>query len=272
MAHNQFGNDGSLGPPQFSPDGSALLAGANDNLAENLYLFSLDGSRARALTNYVGTAKTDGRWAQDAQYSPNGTHIAFRRGSSQETDVVFIDSGGGHDRRVTRALQGKVETPQWMADDVLVTYRNGAFVAIDTSGVPPDSVRVPDSIGHARGMWMNRKEQSLYFATSRNAIAAADFRSHTSREIVRHADPLAVVGWLSSGVLLVTDARRGKGAALGSVFRVDEGGKLTRVASTPSRCYRVSLNRAGTMLACLRETVASDVILASAITPSDRVK
>ena len=254
----------------FTLDGKAILAGSSDNLAENLYEFPLLPGRPRALTAYRGTATTGGRWAQDADVSPDGAHIAFTRGSANSIDFVFIDSSGGRDRRIaTGSTAGLFLAPRWLTNDIVVIKRNGAFVSVDTTGAGRDSVIIPDSIGHRDGAWMNRAEQSMYFMTNRGSIAAADFRTHQVRSAARADFALVVVGWLPNGTLLVSDATlEGTGIAYKSlktsVFRVESDGKLTLISRVARHCLNVTIDRAGTTLACTVVSVGGDVQLAVA--------
>ena len=116
---------------------------------------------------------------------------------------------------------------------------------------------------------MNRAEKSVYFMTNRGSIAAADFRTHQVRSAARADFALVVVGWLPNGSLLVSDATlEGTGITYKSlktsVFRVEPDGTLTLVSRVPRHCLSVTIDRAGTTLACTVVSVGGDVQLAVA--------
>jgi Tol biopolymer transport system component len=262
------------GKVAFAPDGRSVAAGASDNLAENLYSFPTSGSaRPRALTSYHGGFAPGGHWAQDASYSPDGAHIVFNRGTSASVDIVFTDSAGGRERRIAGGGLAAQSRPDWLSNDLVVTYRNNAFVAIDTTGTPRDSVRVPDSIGHGENGLANPRDRSMYFVARDLSIAAADFRTHAIRTVARAPFALTLVGWDATGALLVTDATFNTTnvaykARKESVFRVNTDGTLTLMGKVPYHCLEVTIDRSGLTLACSQVSIGGDVMLAVATSGS----
>ena len=67
-----------------------------------LWLIDVDGSNAHRLTKTPGTG-----WAfWNAQWSPDGTRLAFLAGTSMHHDVWVIDADGTNERNISNSPGG----------------------------------------------------------------------------------------------------------------------------------------------------------------------
>jgi Tol biopolymer transport system component len=75
--------------PDFSPDGRRIVFDRYNQIQDDLYVMSANGSRLRALTN---TSDLD----LSPAFSPNGAKVAFERDNAAFTvaNVVLVDSDG----------------------------------------------------------------------------------------------------------------------------------------------------------------------------------
>ena len=257
----------------FTPSGGGLLVGAQDNLGENLQVFDIDGGATHALTTYRGLATTGGRWAESADYSPDGTRILYTRGNGANVDIAQIDSAGGRDRVLVPRSPGNV--PKWMDDGHFVLLRRGYVMLVDTSGVTRDSVMIPDSLAlDDRRFQLNRPERSVYFSVpASRTIVAADFRAHVVRLVTRMPEAMYAAGWNASGQLLLATRTNGSStsfirAVTGRLVRLDPAsGALIPVGALPRGCSSAVVDRRGLQVACRTVTGGGDVWLATPAQP-----
>jgi len=77
------------GPPEFTPDGKALVYTINENGTMNLWEQPLDGSAGKQITNFTSGL------VQLAEYSPDGKTLGVMM-RHEESDVVLLrDTGAG---------------------------------------------------------------------------------------------------------------------------------------------------------------------------------
>lgn len=75
-------------PPQFTPDGNAVVYPIRENGADNLWLQLLNGSRGYQITKFQSDA------IQSFAFSPDGKTLGVLR-SHTESDVVLLHDTGG---------------------------------------------------------------------------------------------------------------------------------------------------------------------------------
>ena len=76
-----------VGPPQFTPNGNAVVYPIRENGTDNLWLQPLDGSAGRQITNF----RSDG--IQTFEFAPDGKTLGVLR-SHIESDVVLLRDAG----------------------------------------------------------------------------------------------------------------------------------------------------------------------------------
>lgn len=111
-----------LGDPTMSPDGRfAVVPVTRYDMAESkgltdLWLYPLDGGKARALT-------TDAAPDSSPVFSPDGSRVAFvsKRGDDKESQIYVIAVDGGEARRVTSVPTG-ADTPKWFPDGRQIAF------------------------------------------------------------------------------------------------------------------------------------------------------
>lgn len=115
----------NVSSPQFSPDGKWISYSVNDWDKENnrrvshIYLISANGGNAIKLTN--GEKGENG-----AQWSPDGTRIAFLADRDKGNQIWVINAAGGEAERITNEENG-IASFRWSPDS-----RRFAFVTRDT--------------------------------------------------------------------------------------------------------------------------------------------
>jgi Tol biopolymer transport system component len=101
--------DGPDSRPRFSPDGSALLFARDEGGALSIYRQGLVGGAARKVIDE----------ASDADWSPDGTRLAFTRSRVEDgTSVSFLGltDGRGSDERILLRLDKLLSKPRWSPD------------------------------------------------------------------------------------------------------------------------------------------------------------
>jgi dipeptidyl aminopeptidase/acylaminoacyl peptidase len=103
-----------VGDPQVSPDGSFVAYTITDTDKEankritQIYLISIDGGEARALTN-------DKQSSSSPRWSPDGKQIAFISARDGQPQIWVMDVEGGEARKVSNVAMGAAD-PVWSPD------------------------------------------------------------------------------------------------------------------------------------------------------------
>jgi len=120
-----------IGSPSVSPDGHAACAAvtaydmASNEPSTELWLFPMDGGRARRLT--TGDKDSDPVW------SPDGKWIAFtaKRKDDAEPQVYLIAPDGGEARRLTKLATG-ASALRWFPDGKSVAFVTSVWPDLDS--------------------------------------------------------------------------------------------------------------------------------------------
>ncbi len=75
------------GPPEFTPDGKAVVYRIREQGKDNLWLQPLDGTPGRQITNFSTDSITQ------FQFSPDGKNLGVLRVHSESDVVLLRDSG-----------------------------------------------------------------------------------------------------------------------------------------------------------------------------------
>ena len=115
-------DEGSMGDPTFTPDGTAVVYWKSVANRSGLYAIATDGRSDPVRL-------TDGREGVDADpaVSPNGTQIAFRRQTSGPRVIMTMGFDG---RRATDAPRARTkgpndQDPSWSPDSGSIAYKHG---------------------------------------------------------------------------------------------------------------------------------------------------
>ena len=140
--------------------------------------------------------------------------------------------------------------PRWLSDDRVLTYRNGAIVALDTTGAPRDSIVVPDSAAFLGGEAQVRfRDRSVYYwSIPAGAMVVASFESHSVRVLARPKSPLQPAGFTASGALVASEDPRSSGTSVYAINTMT--GAMVLFATVPTNCKELRLDRSGTRAAC----------------------
>lgn len=129
----------------WTPDGRGLVSSERLDGGKGdfqMFRFDLQSGRKDALS-YERVA---GAQDLDARYSPDGRHLAFRRGLAPYSDLFVMPAEGGQARQVTR-ISARIRGYAWMADNRTLVYSS------DHSGVPAlYAVDVEDGQSEALGI------------------------------------------------------------------------------------------------------------------------
>ena len=119
--------------PDVSPDGTRIAFQRSGPPPDEIWVVDADGTDLRRLTGsktgcqiLVGFCDTAPAW------SPDGTRLAFSRGSGRVVDglaqrisIMVMDANGTHVRRVTqltKPAQGEDYSPQWSPDGRFIVF------------------------------------------------------------------------------------------------------------------------------------------------------
>jgi len=108
---------GTVSSPQFSPDNSQMaFSSSKDSDAMEIYVSTVDGNRARRLTNNSGIIDTSPRWNPKT-----GKQLAFISDRSGSPQIYIMDADGSN---VRRALNegGQADAPSWSPDGQFIAY------------------------------------------------------------------------------------------------------------------------------------------------------
>ena len=251
----------------FTPDGRALTFGSQDNIGENLYVLGLADGASHALTHFSGRAPAGGRWAEWADYSPNGARIAFVRGNGYGSDVAIMDSAGGRERVVVPGtIREGTAIARWLDDSHLVFVRHRYVVVIDTTGAVQDSVAMPDGVADAaqslildrvgRAAWLVGKVGNNY-----TALVTVDLRARSARVLPRSGRRTLPAGWSAAHRLLV--ATSDPLQLQHQLQQFDPAtGTFRLVGALAPGCTSPEVDRRGTKVVCTTQHFESDVWLA----------
>ncbi|MEP6989003.1 MAG: hypothetical protein ABI970_25595, partial [Chloroflexota bacterium] len=96
--------------PQLSPDNTQILFGLDDPVGKYFQLYSM------SLVNQQVKQLTDNRNNNgSAEWSPDGTQIAFNAIQDNQREIFVMDADGNNLRRVTHR-PGNDYAPHWLAD------------------------------------------------------------------------------------------------------------------------------------------------------------
>jgi Tol biopolymer transport system component/DNA-binding winged helix-turn-helix (wHTH) protein len=107
----------------WAPDAKHLITTTPSALAAAdtaIRLLPLDGAAPQPL-NYARAASDIDL---DARYSPDGRHIAFRRGTNPYSDLYVMDADGSHVRRLTQ-LASRLRGYDWTRDGSALVFSSG---------------------------------------------------------------------------------------------------------------------------------------------------
>lgn len=105
----------TFGYPLVSPDGQSLLFRSHRSGWINYWQVPLAGSEPTALCAQDADQS-------EAQWSPDGRHVAFISNSNGTLAVVVVDADGGNPRRVVDPDIGACAYPQWSPDGQALAY------------------------------------------------------------------------------------------------------------------------------------------------------
>lgn len=119
----------SAARPDWSPDGKRVVFdssrhGPNPDGTGNreIYVIDIDGSNERRLTDDPGTD-------MDAEWSPDGSRIAFQSDRAGQFDIYVMDADGGGLVRLTEDPDYDA-SPTWSPDGTMIAFetkRDGDF-------------------------------------------------------------------------------------------------------------------------------------------------
>lgn len=126
------------GTAQAATNGRIAFTSFRDGGQGQIYTMAPDGSDQRRISFDPG-------YDAQAEFSPDGGSIAFRRGSTGDYEVWTMGAGGGSPRRLTDTPAGSNSTqPSWLPDGSGLVYRRGPNGGTDVWQMAPDgSGQVP---------------------------------------------------------------------------------------------------------------------------------
>lgn len=176
--------EGEDSRPRFSPDGSALLFARDEGAKLSIYRQAIVGGQARKVIDN----------ATGADWSPDGTRIAFTRTRSEDGTSVYClgltDAQGGNERILAR-VNLQLDAPRWSPDgSTLAAVKsplegtNGEFalLLVDTASGDSREIRMPSHMPVSGPSWAGN--EGLIYAQGSSIIG--DDGDPLSR-VVRHS-------------------------------------------------------------------------------------
>jgi WD40 repeat protein/serine/threonine protein kinase len=207
--------DGSVGMPEFSPDGRRILT-SNDDETSRIW----DDSGA-LLTTLHGTGPRG--WTGQSAFSGDGTRIAVRRAGTSEVDVRAVSTGAvlhtlsGHAQGVTAIVHSpqdrRVLTVSSDATARIWSTETGALESLLSAGAPlvcgdwsPDARRVvTGAVDGALHLWDAGTGQLIRtWRGHRQQVQAARFSSDGTRIATASWDSTARIWDVASSAPLFT--------------------------------------------------------------------
>ncbi|HTR04297.1 MAG TPA: LpqB family beta-propeller domain-containing protein [Thermoanaerobaculia bacterium] len=164
--------------PRFSPDGTAILfSRAPSDVDVSIYRVATVGGEPRKLLSN----------AYEADWSPDGTRLAFLRGgrTSEEVEVGIAAADGGDERILSRFKDTPLRRPRWTPDGRAILAvqttgnmtRTGRFHLIPLDGSERSVLSAPEARGQLSSVaWSG--SQMIYM---QGAAPTSNVRSVTAR-------------------------------------------------------------------------------------------
>ncbi len=223
--------------PQISPDGSTILfthkkVGEKNNYHAELWTTATDGeTEARAFTS--SGKDGHGRW------SPDGSQVAFVRGSETGSQIFLIPSGGGEARKLTSFPEGTIASFQWSPD--------GSRLAVSFRETAPEwtseAKKARAESGGTTPPWViddpwYRLDGDGYFGAQRFEIYTVDAESGAHEKLYSDVTGDYSFTWSPDGRELAVASNRHKKALMEpwhtSIYRVNAStGRVREIKGLP---------------------------------------
>lgn len=119
-------------PAGAATNGRIAFTSFRDGGPGRIHTMAPDGTDQRAISFGPGTDA-------QAEFSPDGAAIAFRRGTTSDYEVWTMGAGGESPRQLTDTPAGSNSTqPSWFPDGSALLFRRGAAGATDIWRMAPD--------------------------------------------------------------------------------------------------------------------------------------
>jgi hypothetical protein len=191
------GVDGDMGCYDWSPNDTTLVCSISGNKpdADGIYLLRIRDSRLARLTHSpfhftTGTAGQCGGGESRAQYSPDGTMIAFIRqkcgsgpnpSSDESAGIELMNSDGSHLQEIVP--QGHVRSHagsqlSWSPDGRLIAFgsQEGQLFLVDVGSAAISPITLPTTLGayQATGADWSPDGERLVFSMFKDDVGSTD--------------------------------------------------------------------------------------------------
>jgi WD40-like Beta Propeller Repeat len=150
-------------------NGKLALESSSPSTAYDIHSINSDGSGDIALT-------TDPTYETDPAWSPDGTRIAFDRGSFQNHDIYVMDADGSNVTQLTNDAADDAD-PAWSPDGTRIVFEttrdgNRELYAMDADGSDP--VRLTNDPATDRDPSWSPDGTKIVFASNRESYECTD--------------------------------------------------------------------------------------------------
>ena len=151
-------NPSSGGEPTWSPDGTQIAFTSTRDSYQEVYVMNIDGSDQIRLTNETGSGYDYSFRSSLADWSPDGTTLAFRHSRNYRPNDVYLMNTDGTGQINLTNTDWSDAMPSWSSDGTKIVYQSTG----ESNGTYNDEIFVMNADGSAQTNLTNHPADDIH--------------------------------------------------------------------------------------------------------------